>query len=131
MTCKVVVRTVFTIAVLAMAGCSTYHGISAEKIAERVQEAIKARDFENLYPKISGRARSMTPKDEFLQRADALRAALVKGDPELKFVKSREGGINPDFISDIHFEFRTVGSGASQMEIEIWVDVSGIPRLYD
>lgn len=112
--------------------CAGYQKEQCEKIAATTELHLRARDFEKLYEDLDESARASTPETEFLERADQLVTAMVAADAELRFVKSREGGVNPDNVQDLYFEFRTLGSGENHFDVEISIELNGIsPKLFD
>ncbi len=117
---------------LIAAQCGAYYKERSEKIAATTEMLLQTQDFEKLYEGLDEVARSLTPKPEFLERAEQLVSFMKEADSELRFVKSREGGVYPDSLSDIYFEHRTLGAGATQIDVDIWIDLNGpVPKLFD
>ena len=112
--------------------CGAFYKERSEKIAAATELRLQKYDFESLYEELDERAKSLTPNAEFLARAEQLVGLMKGADPELRFAKSREGGVNPDFISDIYFVYRRLGKEMTQVDVEIWIDLNGgFPKLFD
>lgn len=130
------IRLTTTIAVLVLTlitvNCAAYYKERSETIAAATEVLLQSRDFDKLYDSLDESAKSLTPKDEFSDRAERLVDFMKQADPDLRFVRSREGGVNPDAISDMYFEYRSLGPNGEQVDVEIWIALRGPdPKLFD
>ena len=116
---------------MLMYSCGASQREAAENIANRAELLLQNAEFETLYVELDELARSMTPKNEFNERAESLRLAMMNVDRDLRFVKSRNGGVNPDGFGDLYYEYRTLGQADRQMEVEISIDLKGTLKLFD
>lgn len=130
------VRLIASVGVLILAilcvNCGAYYKERSEKIAAATEVLLRNGDFEKLYDALDGSARSLTPRAEFFERGERLVGFMKQADPDLRFVKSREGGVNADALSDMYFEYRELGSGDKKIQVEVWITLDrGIPALFD
>lgn len=118
--------------VAATVTCASYYKDRSEKISATTESLLQSNDFERIYESLNNSAKSLTPKPEFNDRANRLVALMREADPEMKFVKSHEGGVNPDAIRDMYCEYRSLGIGTKQIDVVIWISLSsGFAELYD
>lgn len=117
---------------VAIVTCAGYYKDRSEKISATTESLLQSNDFERIYEGLNNSAKSLTPKPEFIDRANRLVVLMREADPEMRFVKSREGGVNPDAIRDMYFEHRSLGTGSKRIDVEIWISLSsGFAELYD
>lgn len=116
---------------LVAVNCSQNHEEINDKLIEKLNLQIKSGNYEQIYDELSDTAKSLTPKQEFLERINKAVEVMRKVDNSLSFQKDKNVRLSNDVYWDLYFEHRNIGSNDKKLDIEITLKTNYTAKIYD
>ena len=89
------------------------------KLIEKLNLQIKSGNYEQIYDELSDTAKSLTPKQEFLERINKAVEVMRKVDNSLSFQKDENVRLSNDVYWGLYFEHRKIEINDRKLDIEI------------
>jgi hypothetical protein len=116
---------------LVTVNCSQNREEINDKLIEKLNSQIKSVNYEQIYDELSDTAKSLTPKQEFLERINKAVEVMRKVDNSLLFQKDKNVRLSNNVYRDLYFEYRKIESIGEKLNIEITLKTSYTAKIYD
>lgn len=131
---RIILQVFYIISILFLfLSCSQFRGQSGDRFVENLNLQIKSGSFEQIYNEINKRAKSLTPKEEFLEKMTTVINKIKEADESLSWQKDEKVLLsNGDIAADLYFVHRKVENNGKKLDITIIVAYDTFtPELFD
>jgi hypothetical protein len=103
---------------LVAVNCSKIREEINDKLVGRLNLQIKSGNYEQIYDELSDTTKSLTPKQEFLERINKAVEMMRKIDGSISFQKDEKVRLSNEY-ANLYFVYRKIESNDKKLDIEI------------